>query len=127
MAKTATINIQIEPEIKADVEKLFSSFGITISDAVNIFLRKLLMEGGLPFDVKQPRYNAETEAAMQEARNIAAGMVPAKLMKKRGKNLKLLQEVIDILFEGKLLDAKYKDHALVGNYIGFRECHIQPD
>lgn len=50
-----------------------------------------------------------------------------KLMKKRGKNLKLLQEVIDILFEGKLLDAKYKDHALVGNYIGLRECHIQPD
>lgn len=50
-----------------------------------------------------------------------------KLMKKRGKNLKLLQEVIDILFEGKLLDAKYKDHALVGNYIGFRECHIQSD
>lgn len=50
-----------------------------------------------------------------------------KLMKKRGKNLKLLQEVIDTLFEGKLLDAKYKDHALVGNYIGFRECHIQLD
>ena len=50
-----------------------------------------------------------------------------KLMKKRGKNLKLLQEVIDTLFEGKLLDAKYKDHALVGNYIGFRECHIKPD
>lgn len=50
-----------------------------------------------------------------------------KLMKKRGKNLKLLQEVIDTLFEGKLLNAKYKDHALVGNYIGFRECHIQPD
>lgn len=50
-----------------------------------------------------------------------------KMMKKRGKNLKLLQEVIDTLFEGKLLDTKYKDHALVGNYIGFRECHIQPD
>ncbi|MBM6732768.1 type II toxin-antitoxin system RelB/DinJ family antitoxin [Megasphaera stantonii] len=78
MAKTATINIRIEPEIKADVEKLFSSFGITVSDAVNIFLRKSLMEGGLPFDVKQPRYNGETEAAMQEARNIAAGKVPVK-------------------------------------------------
>ena len=50
-----------------------------------------------------------------------------KLMKKRGKDLKLLQEVIDTLVEGKPLDAKYKDHALVGNYIGFRECHIQPD
>lgn len=41
-----------------------------------------------------------------------------KLMKKRGKDLKLLQEVIDTLLEGKPLDAKYKDHALVGNYIG---------
>lgn len=50
-----------------------------------------------------------------------------KLMKKRGKDLKLLQEVIDTLLEGKTLDAKYKDHALVGNYIGFREWHIQPD
>lgn len=50
-----------------------------------------------------------------------------KLMKKRGKDLKLLQEVIDILLEGEPLDSKYKDHALAGNYIGFRECHIQPD
>lgn len=50
-----------------------------------------------------------------------------KLVKKRGKILKLLQEVIDTLLEGEPLDAKYKDHALVGNYIGFRECHIQPD
>ena len=50
-----------------------------------------------------------------------------KLMKKRGKDLKLLQEVIDTLLEGEQLDSKYKDHALTGNYIGFRECHIQPD
>ena len=50
-----------------------------------------------------------------------------KLVKIRGKNLKLLQEVIDTLFEEKLLEAKYQDHALVGNYIGFRKCHIQPD
>ena len=50
-----------------------------------------------------------------------------KLMKKRGKDLKLLQEVIDTLLEGEQLDSKYKDHALAGNYIGFRECHIQPD
>ena len=78
MAKTVTINIRIEPEIKADVEKLFSSFGIIVNDAVNIFLRKALMEGGLPFDVKQPRYNAETETAMKVARDIAAGKVPAK-------------------------------------------------
>ena len=92
MAKTAAINIRIEPEIKADVEKLFSSFGITVSDAVNIFLRKSFMEGGLPFDVKQPRYNAETEAAMQEARNIAAG----KVLAKRYANVKQLFEDLGV-------------------------------
>ena len=56
MAKNANINIRIEPEIKSAAENLFSSFGITISDAVNIFIRKSLMEGGIPFSVRQPRF-----------------------------------------------------------------------
>lgn len=50
-----------------------------------------------------------------------------KLAKKRGLNLSLLQEVIDKLLAGEVLDEKYRDHALFGKYIGFRECHIQPD
>ena len=78
MAKTANINIRIEPDVKAQAEALFSSFGITVSDAVNIFLHKSLMEGGLPFAMRQPHFNAETEAAMAEAREIAAGRLPAK-------------------------------------------------
>lgn len=73
MAKTANINIRIDPETKASAEKLFESFGITITDAINIFLRKSIMEGGLPFEVKQPKYNRETEAAMEEARAIMQG------------------------------------------------------
>lgn len=78
MAKTANINIRIEPEIKATAEKLFSSFGITITDAINIFLRKSIMEGGLPFEMKQPVYNPETETAIKEARAIMSGQLPAK-------------------------------------------------
>lgn len=50
-----------------------------------------------------------------------------KLMKKRGLDISLLDEVIDLLRQGKQLDEKYKDHALSGNFIGFRECHIKPD
>ena len=50
-----------------------------------------------------------------------------KLAKKRGLKLELLEIVIDILLQEKVLDKKYRDHALTGNYIGFRECHIQPD
>ena len=75
MAKTANINVRIDPETKLNAEKLFSSFGITITDAINIFLRKSIMEGGLPFEVKQPRYNMETEAAMKEAKAIMDGQI----------------------------------------------------
>jgi mRNA interferase YafQ len=50
-----------------------------------------------------------------------------KLAKKRGFDLSLLEAVIDTLLEEKLLDPKYKDHALLGDYAGFRECHILPD
>ncbi|MDO5022148.1 MAG: type II toxin-antitoxin system YafQ family toxin [Eubacteriales bacterium] len=50
-----------------------------------------------------------------------------KLMKKRGMNISLLDEVVDCLRQGKTLENKYRDHALKGNFKGFRECHIQPD
>lgn len=49
------------------------------------------------------------------------------LVKKRGYPIKVLEEVLDKLLAGEPLEEKYRDHALVGNYIGFRECHIQPD
>ncbi|GHS85361.1 hypothetical protein AGMMS49957_01310 [Synergistales bacterium] len=78
MAKTASLNIRIDPETKSGAERLFSQFGITVTDAVNMFLRQSLMVGGLPFELKQPRYNMETEAAIQEAREIMAGRIKTK-------------------------------------------------
>jgi DNA-damage-inducible protein J len=78
MLKTANLNIRTDPKTKKGAEQLFSTFGITISDAVNIFLHQSLMVGGLPFEMKQPRYNAETEAAMHEARDIMSGKKKAK-------------------------------------------------
>ncbi|MBO4666620.1 MAG: type II toxin-antitoxin system YafQ family toxin [Bacilli bacterium] len=50
-----------------------------------------------------------------------------KLMNKRGKDITLLDNVIDKIQKGEKLDPKYKDHALTSTYRGFRECHIQPD
>jgi mRNA interferase YafQ len=50
-----------------------------------------------------------------------------KRMKSQGRNMALLQEVIDTLLEEKPLDAKHRDHPLSGNYIGFRECHVLSD
>ena len=78
MAKTASLSIRIDPETKSTVDVLFSRFGITVADAVSIFLHKSIMVGGLPFDMTLPQYNAETLAAMQEAMDIASGKVYAK-------------------------------------------------
>ena len=50
-----------------------------------------------------------------------------KLAKRRGLNIKLLQEIVKKLAMGEMLDDSYKDHALSGKWIGYRECHIQPD
>lgn len=50
-----------------------------------------------------------------------------KLARKRGMNIKLLEDVVDKLQNDVPLEAKYKDHDLKGNWKGFRECHIQPD
>ena len=50
-----------------------------------------------------------------------------KLAKKRGRNISLLRTVIDILAKGEPLPEKYRDHSLVSNWTGYRECHIQGD
>lgn len=50
-----------------------------------------------------------------------------KLAIKRGLDISLLQDVVEKLLHKIPLEAKNRDHALVGNYKGYRECHIQSD
>lgn len=50
-----------------------------------------------------------------------------KLARKRGLNIDLLDSIVEKLLHGIPLEEKHKDHALSGNYKGYRECHIQPD
>jgi mRNA interferase YafQ len=50
-----------------------------------------------------------------------------KRAKKRGLDISLLEEVVDMLQNDIKLEDKYRDHELKGNFKGFRECHIQPD
>ena len=78
MSKTAAISMRVEPSVKSDAESIFGSFGLTLADAINVFLHKSIQVGGMPFELRQPRYNAETEAAMQEARDIMSGKIKAK-------------------------------------------------
>ena len=50
-----------------------------------------------------------------------------KLAAKRGLDLDALTAIVDQLAAGQPLPDKNRDHALTGDYIGFRECHIRPD
>lgn len=50
-----------------------------------------------------------------------------KLAQKRGYDIDKIKKVISALAGGETLEAKYRDHALTGDYSGFRECHIQSD
>ena len=50
-----------------------------------------------------------------------------KLARKRGKDLRKLQRIVDQLQQGQALDARYRNHRLKGEWADFWECHIEPD
>ena len=73
MGKTSTnVTIRMDTEIKHESEELFGNLGMSLSTAINVFLRKSLRTGGFPFDVRlDERPNRETLEAMLEAEKIA--------------------------------------------------------
>lgn len=50
-----------------------------------------------------------------------------KKMKKRGKSFDVFKQIIQQLAQGEPLDERFRDHKLIGNYVGTRECHIETD
>ena len=78
MAKTAVINVRTEPAIKEQVESLYNSMGVSLSDAINMFLYKSIDFRGLPFDLCREIPNSETIAAIKESEDIVNGRIQAK-------------------------------------------------
>jgi len=70
-AETTNFTVRLDSQVKADSEKLFNDLGMTLSGAVNIFLRQALLVQGLPFPVRKEHPNKKTLAAMREAIAIA--------------------------------------------------------
>lgn len=68
MAPVST-NIKIDPELKEQAQALFDSLGLSLSAAVNVFLRQAVREQAIPFRIGEPIPNAETLRAIEEARN----------------------------------------------------------
>lgn len=69
---TTNLNIRTEKEIKDEAEKIYSELGLTMTAAINLFLRASIRQSGIPFDLTLNRPNAETLSAIEEGRRIAA-------------------------------------------------------
>ena len=63
--KTTAIHARVEPKLKSDVEKIFGQIGLSMSDAINMFLRQVKMQKGLPFEAKVP--NRRTRKALEDS------------------------------------------------------------
>lgn len=70
MAATSMVHVRVEDNIKAQATETLSAMGLTVSDAVRVFLTRVAAEKQLPFALRIP--NATTRAAMAEADEMAA-------------------------------------------------------
>lgn len=68
---TTNLNIRTDKEIKEAAEKIYSSLGLNMTTAINMFLRASIRESGIPFELKLDVPNDETIQAIEEGRIIA--------------------------------------------------------
>lgn len=69
MAATTMVHVRVDEQVKAQATETLAAMGLSVSDAVRVFLMRVVAEKQLPFLLKVP--NAETRAAMIEADEIA--------------------------------------------------------
>lgn len=69
---TTTLNIRTDKDIKNQAEAIFSELGISMTAAINMFLRSTIREHGIPFSLKLDIPNEVTAAAIEEGRRIAS-------------------------------------------------------
>ena len=69
MAKTTNLNIRVDEGLKRQAEAIFSELGLNMSTAMNIFLRHSVRYGGIPFELRLDKPNAETLKAINDVNN----------------------------------------------------------
>jgi DNA-damage-inducible protein J len=70
MAQTSMLHIRVDDDTKEQATEALASMGLSLSDAVRLFLRRVIVDQAFPLELKVP--NAETRAAMEESRAIMA-------------------------------------------------------
>ena len=85
MPKTDTLHIRVEPSVKQKAEKTLNDLGLSITEAVNVFLNQVILNDGIPFEIRKPKLNKETMQAIEDT--------------KKGKNLSKPFNNVDEMFE----------------------------
>lgn len=57
MAKTANLYARIEPDVKEQAESILAALGIPVSNAINMFYKQIILQRGIPFEIKLPAPN----------------------------------------------------------------------
>ncbi|GHV06294.1 addiction module antitoxin RelB [Campylobacterota bacterium] len=73
---SVNMSIRIQEEIREQAKQVLSEYGLDMTTAINMFFRKVIATHGIPFDLRPDTPNAETIAALQEAKEILRN--PAK-------------------------------------------------
>ena len=85
MAKTDILHIRIEPSVKQRAEETLNDLGLSITEAINVFLNQVILNDGIPFDIRKPKFNKETIQAIEDTKN--------------GKNLSKTFDSVNEMFE----------------------------
>lgn len=75
---TTNMSIRMDVELKKQAEAMLSDMGLNMTTAMNMFLRQVVRQGKIPFEIATDIPNAETLAAIEEAEDMLSGKIPAK-------------------------------------------------
>lgn len=75
---TTNMSIRMDTELKKQAESMLSDMGLNMTTAMNLFLRQVVRQGRIPFEIATDIPNGETLAAMKEMDDMISGKIPAK-------------------------------------------------
>ena len=75
---TVNMSIRMDTELKKQADAMLSDMGLNMTTAMNMFLRQVVRQGRIPFEIATDIPNSETLAAMKEVDDMINGRIPAK-------------------------------------------------
>ena len=70
MTKTSSIHVRVEPKVKKEAEKILDKLGMTSAEAINVYLKQIILHNGLPFEVRIPELSDDFKEAIKEVEEI---------------------------------------------------------